>query len=50
MSGGTAHLTLAVLTFVYLLNLLDRNLLSILAEDVKASLHISDAQMGVLCT
>ncbi|QSB45789.1 MFS transporter [Tsuneonella flava] len=39
---------LCVLTFVYLLNYLDRQLLAIVAEDVKADLNISDADLGFL--
>lgn len=43
-----AHYTLAILTFVYVLNFLDRQLLSILAVEIKADLGVSDAQMGFL--
>ncbi len=30
----------------YVFNLIDRNILSILAEDIKADLGITDGQMG----
>jgi MFS family permease len=46
-SGG-ARLALAVLTAVYALNYLDRQILSILAEDVKRDLGLGDAQIGFL--
>src|SRR4029450_10376234 len=46
-SGG-ARRALAVLTAVYVLNYLDRQILSILAEDVKRDLGLSDAQIGFL--
>jgi len=39
---------LAVLTLVYVFNFVDRQILSILAPDIKAQLGISDAQMGFL--
>jgi MFS family permease len=39
---------LAVLTAVYALNYLDRQILSILAEDVKRDLGLTDAQIGFL--
>jgi len=39
---------LFVLVLVYIFNFIDRNILSILAEDIKADLGISDAQMGFL--
>jgi MFS family permease len=45
---GGARLALAVLTAVYVLNYLDRQILSILAEDVKRDLGLSDAQIGFL--
>src|SRR5258705_7230785 len=54
MSGAPAReprhawLVLAVLTAVYALNYLDRQILSILAEDVKRDLALSDAQIGFL--
>ena len=46
--GLYAHYVLGVLVIVYLFNFIDRNILSILAEDIKADLGVSDAQMGFL--
>jgi MFS family permease len=43
-----ANYVLAVLVLVYIFNFIDRNILSILAEDIKADLLISDSQMGFL--
>lgn len=48
MGGGYAHYVLAVLVLVYVFNFIDRNILSILAEDIKADLGVTDAQMGFL--
>ena len=48
IGGRYAHYVLAVLVLVYIFNFIDRNILSILAEDIKADLGISDAQMGFL--
>lgn len=42
------HYVLAVLVIVYIFNFIDRNILSILAEDIKADLGATDAQMGFL--
>lgn len=39
---------LGVLFLVYAFNFIDRNIISILAQDIKASLHVSDAQLGFL--
>jgi MFS family permease len=39
---------LGVLVLVYVLNFLDRNIVSILAEDIKADLGVSDSQIGFL--
>ncbi len=48
-AGGLySHYVLAVLVIVYIFNFIDRNILSILAEDIKADLGITDAQMGFL--
>lgn len=46
--GAYAHYVLFVLVLVYIFNFIDRNILSILAEDIKADLAINDAQMGFL--
>ena len=48
VGGWYAHYVLFVLVIVYVFNFIDRNILSILAEDIKADLGISDAQMGFL--
>jgi MFS family permease len=37
-----------MLTFVYVLNFLDRQLLSILAKPIQDSLHITDGQLGLI--
>ena len=47
-SGPYAHFVLAVLVLVYVFNFVDRNILSILAEDIKADLGISDSEIGFL--
>ncbi len=39
---------LSVLVLVYLLNFIDRNILSILANDIKADLGLTDADLGFL--
>jgi MFS family permease len=39
---------LAILTFVYVLNFLDRQLLGILAKPIQDSLHITDGQLGLI--
>ena len=46
--GRYAHYVLFVLVIVYVFNFIDRNILSILAEDIKADLGIGDAEMGFL--
>ena len=46
--GWYAHLVLAMLVVVYVLNFVDRNILSILAQDIKADLGITDAELGFL--
>ncbi len=48
VGGAYSHYVLFVLVIVYVFNFVDRNILSILAEDIKADLGISDAQMGFL--
>ena len=44
--GMRAWFTLGVLCFVYVLNFLDRQLLSILAKPIQDTLHVSDGQLG----
>src|SRR5678816_4371974 len=39
---------LAVLCFAYVLNFLDRQLLSILAKPIQDSLHVTDGQLGLI--
>ncbi len=39
---------LGVLFLVYAFNFIDRNILSILAQDIKAGLHVSDTELGFL--
>jgi MFS family permease len=47
-SRGYANYVLVVLTIVYVLNFIDRQILSILAADVKRDLHLTDADIGFL--
>ncbi len=46
--GGRAWLVLGVLWFVYVLNFLDRQLMSILAKPIQDSLHVTDGQLGLI--
>jgi MFS family permease len=46
--GAYSKYVLAVLVLVYVLNFLDRNVLSILADDIKADLGISDSDLAFL--
>ena len=39
---------LAILCFVYVLNFLDRQLLSILAKPIQDTLHVTDSQLGLI--
>ena len=48
LGGWYAHYVLIVLVIVYVFNFIDRNILSILAQDIKADLGITDAQIGFL--
>lgn len=43
-----AWIVLGLLCFVYVLNFLDRQLLSILAKPIQDSLHVSDGQLGLI--
>ena len=47
-SGAGAWVVLGILCFVYVLNFLDRQLLSILAKPIQDTLHISDSQLGLI--
>lgn len=44
----SASLVLTLLLLAYILNFLDRQILGILAQPIKATLHLSDAQFGAL--
>ena len=44
--SARAWIVLAVLCFVYVLNFLDRQLLSILAKPIQDTLHVTDGQLG----
>ena len=46
--GRSAWVALGVLWFIYVLNFLDRQLLSILAKPIQDSLNITDGQLGLL--
>jgi MFS family permease len=48
VGGPYAKYVLGLLIVVYAMNLLDRQILAILAEEIKADLGISDSQMGFL--
>ena len=48
IGGLYAHYVLFVLVIVYVFNFIDRQILSILAESIKADLGVSDAQIGFL--
>ncbi|MBB4153939.1 MFS family permease [Sphingomonas jinjuensis] len=42
------RIVLATLTFVYVINFLDRQLLGILAKPIQDSLHVTDGQLGLI--
>lgn len=46
--GARAWFVLGMLCFVYVLNFLDRQLLSILAKPIQDSLQVSDGQLGLI--
>lgn len=48
IGGLYARFVLGVLTLVYVFCIIDRYILSVLAEEIKADLGVSDAQMGFL--
>ena len=48
LGGAYAHYVLFVLVIVYVFNFVDRNILSILSQNIQADLGASDAQMGYL--
>lgn len=47
-AGGYSYVVVVVLALTYMLNFIDRQLLSVLAEPVKAELGLSDTQLGLL--
>lgn len=47
-AGGYAWYVLTVLFFVYALNFIDRQILTILAPDIRRDLHLSNADLGFL--
>lgn len=48
VGGPYAWYVLGVLVLVYVVNFIDRQILSILAEDIKRDLGVSDSQLGFL--
>ncbi len=48
LGGWYAHYALFVLVIVYVFNFIDRNILSILSQEIQADLGTTDAQMGFL--
>lgn len=46
--GARAWIVLAILCFVYVLNFLDRQLLSILAKPIQDELGVTDSQLGLI--
>jgi MFS family permease len=46
--GRRAWVALAMLWFVYVLNFLDRQLMSILAKPIQDTLHVTDSQLGLI--
>jgi MFS family permease len=48
IASGYSWYVLVVLVIVYILNFIDRQIVSILAVDIKADLGLTDAQMGFL--
>ncbi len=47
-AGNRRWIVLVTLTFVYVLNFLDRQLLGILAKPIQDSLHITDGELGLI--
>ena len=46
VGGRSAKFALILLVIVYVFNFIDRQILTILAEDLKADLNISDSDIG----
>jgi len=47
-SSGSAYYALGVLTLIYCFSFIDRQLLAIMQESIKADLKLSDSQLGLL--
>ena len=45
-ASGYAWYVLSILFLVYILNFVDRQIISILAEDIKRDLHLTDADLA----
>ena len=48
IGGRSAKIALVLLVIVYVFNFIDRQILSVLAEDIKADLNITDSDLGFL--
>ena len=48
VGGRHAKIALSLLVIVYIFNFVDRQIISILAEDIKADLGISNSDIGFL--
>ena len=48
VSTGYRYYVLIILTFVYILNIADRQILVVLQESIKEELQFSDSQLGIL--
>ncbi len=48
IGGSYSKYVLVVLTLVYVFNFIDRNILAILAQEIKADIGLTDAQLGFL--
>ena len=48
VGGKSAKVALVLLVIVYIFNFVDRQILSVLAEEIKADLNITDSDLGFL--
>jgi len=48
VGGRSAKVTLVLLVIVYIFNFVDRQILSVLAEEIKADLNLTDSDLGFL--
>ena len=48
VGGRSAKIALVLLVIVYIFNFVDRQILSVLAEEIKADLNITDSDLGFL--